>query len=186
MKKRPAAAAAIGNRARQKNATHALETKVNARQRLIERLLAELRSLLMKKGKNVPTRKSRWHVRSKWQLDSVPGLLIKGDFEQTLIGGNDLRIWHSSRNAKLGTSATLVFSIYWQDISACLVSAFKEDTAWLTAVDSAIYRAINDKGKCSRPRRAGTLRTISVAAQQKLDRMKRRMLMTRALQLKVA
>ena len=122
---------------RQKNLARAVKQRKN----FLEKLLSFSESLVIHQGKMVFRDQGSCNTHTKWRLDGFGSFSFLGDFGQTMMGGNNMKIWYR-RDIEIPTD--LVLDASWQAThEECGVKKFDESFDW----QRAFMRLIKNKDK---------------------------------------
>ena len=102
-----------------------LAQKIRERQKLVERIVGFVEKIVLR-GERTQYSQGSFNTHTVWELKNLAGFSFKGDFGQTMMGGNDVYVWYKDY---------LVFHAYFQGFpleNDCEVRIFKQGS-WLTA-----------------------------------------------------
>ena len=125
--------------------TEQLAQKIEERKRFLTKVVNFAEKLLLERGKLIKEVQKSWNTNVIKRLDNFGNFSFFADWGQSMMGGNDVKIYHHPHltNIDLANTRPVLHVRYMMgtfciDDDDCGVAYFNEDVEWQTAIEQVI------------------------------------------------
>lgn len=123
--------------------TRQLVKKIEERKRFLKKVINFVEDIVLNEGEVIMRVPGPANIHVVKVLNGFDNFFFMADWGQTVMGGNEVKVWYSSNSEGINPDKTLsVLYVYYQpakfNIDECVVRHFDEKNQWQFSIDYAI------------------------------------------------